>query len=131
MAESCFSMCDTIFLCSPLDWVKSVIITMLVESIVPVSSWCHMVPWTLQVNESSKEAFLNTKFCLEAVSEMICLQECVCLWERCKFCLLRQLGLWTILAEAGSYLILCRHLCVQSVLKCNSGADLLISGTLL
>lgn len=90
-----------------------------------------MVPWTLQVNESPKEAFLNTKFCPEAVSEMICLQECLWVWERCKSYLLCQLGLWAILAEAGSYLILCRHLWVQSVLKRNSGADLLILGTLL
>lgn len=124
-------MCDTIFLCSPLGWVKSVIITVLVESIVPVSSWCRPVPWTLQVNESPKEAFLNTKFCPEAVSEMICFQECLWVWERCKSCLLRPPGLWAILAEAGSYLILCRHLCVLSVLKRNSGADLLIPGTLL
>lgn len=76
-----------------------------------------MVPWTIQVNENVKEAFLNTKFCTEADSEMICLQECLWVWKRCKSCLLHRLGLWAVLAEAGSYLILCRHLCVQSVLK--------------
>lgn len=46
VVESCFGMCEA----ASLSWVELVIITVLVGSIVPVASWCHTVPQTLQVN---------------------------------------------------------------------------------
>lgn len=86
-------MCEAALLCSPLGWVESVIITALVGSIVPVSSGCHTVPQTLQVNESLGEAFLNTKFCPgQSWRQSAYRNARGC--GKSRSCLLHQLGLW-------------------------------------